>query len=372
MNSNESWGVSELNAVKCRVGIIGTGRVGVDWHYPAVLEAGGEVVAFADSAPGRAAKYAGKLNVPLAFDDYKSLLALPDVDVIAICTPPINHHEIAIAAFRAGKHVYLEKPPAMSEQEMAEITEVARETGKLLFSGSNSVYYHEMQYMKRQIDAGALGEIYMVEAFKLIRRNYKMGWHVRKDVAGGGVGMDSCPHRIDLILYLLGNPQVRSVTARTFDHFVKRAKPDYADSGYKLMDIAEGADSPHRQDTADVEDTIAAFITFDNGCTFILRDMAGANMPDEWRVSLYGTKAGAALKPFMIFGETADGYLTDVKPHVPDNPKGPHVLAYRHLFQCMQDGIETQSPGERSVNVMKIIDAIYASADAGGKEIRFD
>lgn len=358
-----------MNTERYKVGIIGTGRVGVDWHVPDIREAGGEVLAFADSVPGRAAKYAAAKQVPLAFDDYRSLLAEPEVDVVAICTPPLYHREIAIAALRAGKHVYLEKPPAMDEREMADIAAVARETGKLLFTGTNSVYYNEMQWIKRQIDAGAFGTVYMVEAFKLIRRNYKQGWHLSKHLAGGGVGMDSCPHRIDLILYLLGNPAVKSVSARTYNYFVNRPKPDHVGGGYLLMDIAEGTAAGG--EAADVEDTVVAFITFENGCSFLLRDMAGANMPDEWKVSLYGTKAGAALRPLMVYGETDDGHPADWKPHLPDNPKGTHVLAYRHLFDCIRMGRETQSPGERGVKVMQIIDAIYRSA-ASGKEVRFD
>lgn len=191
-----------MTSERTKIGIIGAGRVGVDWHLPDIRTAGGEVTALADVVPGRAARLAADRGVPLAFDDYRALLALDEIDAVAICTPPVNHEEIAVAALRAGKHVYLEKPPAMNAAEMARITKVARQADRLLMSGSNSVYYNEMQALKRAIDAGELGNIYYVEALKAIRRNYKKGWHRRRDIAGGGVTMDSSAHRLDLVLYL--------------------------------------------------------------------------------------------------------------------------------------------------------------------------
>jgi len=62
-----------------RVGIIGTGRIGVDGHVPQCRQAGAELVALADVVPGRAARFAEQLDVPHAFDDYRALLALPEM-----------------------------------------------------------------------------------------------------------------------------------------------------------------------------------------------------------------------------------------------------------------------------------------------------
>lgn len=350
-----------------RVGIIGAGRVGVDWHLPDIREAGGEVAALADVVPGRAARYAEARGVPYAFENYRELLALDAVDAVAVCTPPVSHHEIAVAALRAGKPVYLEKPPAMNATEMAEITAVARETGTLLMSGSNSIYFRETQALKRAIDGGELGEIYYVEALKCLRRNYKKGWHRRREVAGGGVTMDSSAHRLDLVLYLLDTPPVRSVTARTYDHFANRPDPALAPPGYQLMDVAEGlagAEAP-----VNVEDTLVAFVQFEGGATLVLRDMASSNMAPGLSVRFFGTGGGASLPGLTLYGETPAGLPTDVTPQVPANPTGAHVLAYRHFLGCIREGRETLSPGERSTALMRIVDAVYASAADGGRQV---
>jgi predicted dehydrogenase len=212
-----------------------------------------------------------------------------------------------------------------------------------------------------------LGDVYLVECLKLLRRRISKGWHRERKYAAGGVGMNSTAHRVDLILYLLDAPQVTSVTARTYDPFAHRTVPTRS---YLLRDVEEGLwkDAP----VADVEDMLAAQINLASGCTWYLRDAAICNMPEEWQVRLYGTEAGATLDPLMIYGEDADGAVTDTCVHTPPDPEGAHVAAYRHFFDCIARGVETASPPERSVQVMRILDAIYASAEADGRQIHFD
>ena len=319
------------------------------------------------------ARYAGQLAVPHAFDQYCELLALSDVDIVSVCTPPGSHAEIAVAALQAGKAVYLDKPPAMSEAEIARVVATARETGSLLMSGSNSILHNEIQALKRRMDRGELGEVYLVECLKRFRRSVMRGW-IRERRYGGGIVMNTCCHRIDQILYLLGTPQVVSVTARTYDKFAGYP----VRSGYLPMDVAEGI-VPEVL-VADVEDTVTAFVQFGTGCTLVLRDAYFANLPEEWRCNLYGTKAGAVLcpsygrpdlLPLMIYSEDPDGILTDMRPTIAPGPQSDMTQAYQHLFGCMREGKETVNPGERSIVLMRIVDAIQRSAQAGGREIRF-
>jgi predicted dehydrogenase len=352
-----------------RVGIIGTGRVGVFWHLPDIRQLGGEVTALADSVPGRAARHAAENKVPHAFDDWRELIRHPEVDIVAICTPPVIHEEQAVAALRAGKPVYLEKPPAMNATEMERIVAVARETGQILLAGSNSIYYEETRALKRHIEADGLGHVYYVEALKTWRRAYKRGWHRSRAVAGGGVGMDSSPHRLDLAFFLLNNPRPVSVTARTYDYFVNRPIPATATPGYLLMDVMEGV---AKEVKADVEDTLIALIQFESGATMLLRDTAQANMPEEYVIRFFGTKGGASLSPLALYGEQPDGIVTDIKPHTAPNPSRMHLPVYRHLFDCVREGRPTLSSGERAVTVMRVVDAVYESAKNGGREVRLD
>ena len=351
---------------RVRIGIIGAGRVGMDWQLPDIREAGGDVIALADVVEGRAARFAGRLDIPHAYDDYRELLAMPEVDAVSICTPPVSHKEIAVAAFQAGKHVYLEKPPAMNEAEMACIVQAQRASGKALLAGSNGVYHNEIQILKRHIDRGELGEIYLVECITTSRRRLPMGWLRVKEIAGGGIGFDSSTHTLDHVLYLLGAPEPAAVTGRTYRHFA--AHPSR--SPYLHMDVEEGRwqGVPVMQ----TEDTLVAMVQFETGCTLLLKDCYAANMPDGRSFRMYGTKAGATLHPLVLYGETEDGIVIDTMPIVPPDPEGGHVQAFQHFFECIRQGKETESPGERQVLVMRILDAIYASAADGGRQVRFD
>jgi predicted dehydrogenase len=238
------------------------------------------------------------------------------------------------------------------------------------------IYFPPVQSLKRKLDRGELGEIYHVECLKIIRRSFKRGWHRRKEIGGGGAGMDSAPHRLDAVLYLLDCPTVRSVSARTFDHFVQRPLPPPEESGYLLMDVAEGVGD--QEPPANVEDSLVAFIQYENGMTMVLRDFQSANMRNESKIRLYGTKQGAEFPhtlaahedPLLLFGEDEDGVTYDQRPQVASRHGGSHVAAYRHLFNCIREGKETLSPGERSVQVMRIVDAVYRSASEGGREIK--
>jgi predicted dehydrogenase len=349
-----------------KVGIIGTGRLGIDWQLPDIREAGGEVMALADVVEGRAARFAAERNVPYAFDDYRELLALDDVEAVSICTPPFNHAEIAVASLRAGKHVYLEKPPTMNEAEMQFVSDVAWQTGQIMLVGSNGVYHNEIQLLKRAIDRGELGELYMIECIKTSRRRLPMGWLRVKELAGAGIGFDSSTHTLDHVLYLLGSPKPVSVTGRTYRHFADHPSR----SAYTHMDVEEGR--WEEVPVMETEDTLVAMVQFENGCSLLLKDCYAANMPDFRSFRMYGTEAGATLHPLRLYGETADGVVVDQTPHVPPDPEGRHVQAFEHFFACIRKGIQTESPPERSVITMRILDAIYASAEESGTQIRFD
>ena len=104
-------------------------------------------------------------NTPKTFVDYKDLLADPSIDVVFIATPEHLHHEMAIAALKAKKHIYLEKPIAHTIEEGAEIVALAEKSGKVVQVGtqnrSNSLYIKA----KEMVQKGMIGDIHYVRAF---------------------------------------------------------------------------------------------------------------------------------------------------------------------------------------------------------------
>ncbi len=141
-------GVMKVKQV--RMGIIGAGlRSGIakNWHDP-----NGEsvVVAAADVSEERLDKFKQEIN-PDAFvtTDYQELLKQEDIDAVAILSPDFLHEEHAIAVLKAGKHVYCEKPLAITVEGCDRIIATANETGKHLMVGFNMRYMSMYQTMKR-------------------------------------------------------------------------------------------------------------------------------------------------------------------------------------------------------------------------------
>ncbi|MEH7014339.1 Gfo/Idh/MocA family oxidoreductase [Neobacillus niacini] len=143
-----------------RIGIIGAGlRSGIAkyWHNP-----GGQsvVVAAADVSMERLKKFQETINEHAYITlDYKELLARTDIDAVAILSPDYLHEEHAIAALQAGKHVYCEKPLAITVEGCDRIIKESEKAGKHLMVGFNMRYMSMYQTMKGIIDSGVIGDI---------------------------------------------------------------------------------------------------------------------------------------------------------------------------------------------------------------------
>lgn len=116
-----------------RIGLVGVGKIARDQHIPALAaDARYQLVA-------AASRTKPDLGVLPVFHDIEEMLAQgPALDAVALCTPPQARRETALAALRAGKHVFLEKPPGASVGEVAELAAVARAQGVVLFTSWHS------------------------------------------------------------------------------------------------------------------------------------------------------------------------------------------------------------------------------------------
>jgi D-galactose 1-dehydrogenase len=118
-----------------RIGIIGLGKIAIDQHVP-VIRANPDFELFAvASQRGLALE-----GVAHAVTDYRELLALPDLDAVAVCTPPQVRHAIARDAIAAGKHVLLEKPPAATLSELEDLRRLGKQAGRVVFTTWHSQY----------------------------------------------------------------------------------------------------------------------------------------------------------------------------------------------------------------------------------------
>ncbi len=157
---------------KVTIGWIGTGSRGnyvMDMMYKAVPE-NVVVTAVCDTFQGNLAKGKDRVqtqgkNSPKTYVDYRELLQDASIDAVFITTPEHLHHDMAVAALKAGKHIYLEKPLAHTIEEGADIVRVAEKSGKVVQVGtqnrSNSLYIKA----KEMVAEGMIGDIHYVRAF---------------------------------------------------------------------------------------------------------------------------------------------------------------------------------------------------------------
>lgn len=188
-----------------RWGLVGAGAIGRVRAQALQGLKDCELVAVADVDRQRARAVVPSPKVR-AFDGYEEMLRSDEIEAIIVSTPPPSHEEIVVAAFEAGKHVLCEKPLANSVEACRRMVETAHRTGRILATGFNHRYFPAVQFVKRTLDSGAIGELDHVRAFAghTGLSEFSAPWMFDKQVMGGGALVDNGIHIIDLARHLLG------------------------------------------------------------------------------------------------------------------------------------------------------------------------
>lgn len=180
-------------------------------------------------------------------DSWRELIAMEDIDIVSICTPNQEHEEMAIAALQAGKHVYLDKPVAVTGESALRIAEAAKKASGKTCVAFNNRFTPAMLRAKQLIDEGRLGRIMHFEARYLhsgsIEPDKPIGW---KQQLQGGVVLDLGSHALDLMTWMLGYP--KRVFCRTRTLYAQRPTRDGGieknlseDHAMMLLEMPDGA-----------------------------------------------------------------------------------------------------------------------------------
>ena len=196
---------------KIRWGIIGCGDVTEVKSGPGFQKAeGSELLAVMRRNGDLAKDYADRHGVLKWYDDAERLINDPDVDAVYVATPPSSHMEYTLAAAKAGKPVYVEKPMAMNYDQCKKMDEACGKAGVKLFVAYYRRGLPRFTKVKSLIDDGAIGEIRYVntrlyEPPQTKEKYDDNNWRVDPDTAGCGYFCDLGSHMIDLIQYFAGN-----------------------------------------------------------------------------------------------------------------------------------------------------------------------
>lgn len=348
---------------KFRIGVIGTGTIAQAHLAAYAAHPDVELVAVSDMNLDRAKAVADTYDAPRAYDDPHELLADQGVDGVSICTWNNTHASWAIAAVKAGKHVLVEKPISRTYNEALELQRVVDASDRVVQVGFVRRHSANCQVLKSFIDAGELGDIYYAKASCIRRMGNPGGWFADKEIAGGGPLLDIGVHVIDLCWYLMGSPRATAVSGHTYTRLGNRANittyPRYKVSDYD-------------PDKNSVEDMANAVVRFDNGASLLVDASYSLHaVKDSIDVSVYGDKGGAALEPDLQIATEKHDTVINIAPQISSGTfeGGP---AFRNEIANFVDAslgrAESIAPAWHGVEIMKILDGIYTSADAG-KEI---
>ena len=204
---------------KLRLGIIGCGWATANLHLPALRRIPHyDLVAVADTDAGRAEVLGSRLGVRYRLSDALELIEHPEIDVVAVCVPPGDHASLAIAAIRAGKHVFIEKPLTLTVDQADWLADSAKQTEAKVLVGFNLRWHRLVRQAKAMLDDHRLGSLTVMRTIftNALRHDERIAAWRRDRSRGGGVIQDLAVHHFDLWRFLLSaDVQEISVSARS-------------------------------------------------------------------------------------------------------------------------------------------------------------
>ena len=281
-----------------------------------------------------------------AIPDAAPVLADPAVDAVIVATPAHTHFELALAALRAGKHVFVEKPLATSGREVEELGRVAAEVGRVLMVGHTFLYNSAVRYVKKMIDGGELGEVRYIYCQRLnlgrIRADVDAWWNL-------------APHDVSIVQYWLNDLEPTRVT-RTGMAYIQDKVDDvvFVTLQYPnrvMANIHVSWLDPHKtrkivivgskrmvvyDDTADNK-----IVIFDKGIDKVAR--LGEDMHyDRLAVERFNYRSGDIVCPGIAYPE-------------------PLREEARHFLECIQKGTRCLTGPEHARTVVSILERADAA-----------
>ena len=180
-------------------------------------------------------EYAKTLGL-YTYSSREELINDPELDLVLIAVPNHLHRDFSIEALRAGKHVLCEKPVTCNSEDLIAIMDVAKETGKIFAIDQNRRVNKDFIAMKRAVESGVIGDVYIIESRVEGSRGVPVGWRTDPE-QGGGMMLDWGVHLIDQLMFMYD--------AKVTEVFCKMYSINYPD----------------------VDDNFHLTLTFDNGLT---------------------------------------------------------------------------------------------------------
>ncbi len=332
---------------KFRVALIGCGRISRH-HFDAIDNVEGlSLSAVCDTVEERARGAGEERGVPW-FTNHVEMLAKAEADVVTVCTPSGLHSQHGIAAAKAGKHVITEKPMAITLEQADALVHACDAAGVQLFVVKQNRLNPAVQLLKRAVDKGRFGRIYMANTTVRWQRPQEYydsaPWRGTWEFDGGAF-MNQASHYVDLIQWLVG--PVESVIAKTA---TQARRIEAEDSGVAVLRFRSGA-------LGVIEVNVLTYPKNWEGSITIIGEKGSAkiggtavNRVDQWVFADYDDDdkliEGAATNPPNVYGFGHEGY-------------------YRNVLSVLRGQAQPDTDGRAGRKSLELILGIYESAKTG-------
>lgn len=336
---------------KLRFALVGAGSIGKVHARNIRANEEVEFVAICDINEERARNLGKEVNVEKIYRDYKEMIDKEALDGIVVAVPNYLHSDVTEYALSKGVNVLCEKPMAISAKEAERMVEAQRKYKRILMLGMTQRFTSSAQLLKRIIDEGELGEIYFAKADLLRRLGIPgMGsWFTTKKYSGGGPLIDLGPHMIDLSLWLMNFPKPIKAKGYTF------SKIGVQNKGIGSWGI------PEPGGPFDVEDLAVGLVEFENDVVLYVQVSWATYTDETFNVNIFGNKAGASYNPPKIIMEIEGGNV--IEKTLITKQVDPYKKEIEHFVKVIKGEEKLITLPEQGLTVMKIIDALYKSAE---------
>jgi predicted dehydrogenase len=318
--------------------------------------------------------------------DWRKVVERDDVDVIDISTPTYLHQEIAIAAAQNGKHIFCEKPIALSYASAKEMFEAAEKAGVVHYLNHNYRRVPAITFARQLIEQGKIGQIYHWRGAYLqdwiTDPNFSLTWHLQKKYAGAGPHFDLNSHSVDLAHYLVGG--IEAVTAMMKTFITKRPLPSKDAGTFKAGSGGTGFGE------VTVDDAAFMIAEFENGALGSFEASRFANGRKNYNFfEIYGSKGSLAFNlermnelEYLDLADPADeqGFRTilvtnSTHPYVEAWWPPGHIIGYEHEFtHAVVDFLSAIEKGTKiapnfydGMKTMQVLEAAILSSSEGRK-----
>lgn len=309
-----------------------------------------------DLIPERAAAAARKYGIPKVYESAEALLKDPEIDIVVNLTTPPAHAPLCLAALKAGKHVYVEKPLSIAREDGQAIVRLARRKGLLAGGAPDTFLGGGIQTCRRLIDEGRIGE--PVAAVAFMTNHGHESWHPDPEFyykAGGGPMFDMGPYYLTALVNLMGPVEAVAGAARIT--FPTRTVASGKKAG-QIIDV-------------EVPTHVAGLIHFASGAigTIITSfDIWGAHLP---RIEIYGSRGSLSVPdpntfggPVLLKGASGDDGWEEIPlTHgYADNSRGLGVADMAH---ALREGRPPRAGAELTLHVLDIMQGFHDASREG-------